>query len=60
MFIRMLFSILKGKIKPGTKFVFPDSRLTGVFIGRKGEYAVIKFSSLQILEQYFLIEKEAR
>ena len=44
--------LMKGKIKPGTKLVFSESRLTGKFIKRNREYAVIKFSPQSILESH--------
>ncbi len=44
--------LMKGKMKPETKLAFSESRLTGKFIKRNGEYAVIEFSPQSVLESY--------
>ena len=44
--------LMKGKMKPGTKLIFPESRLTGKFIKRNGEYAIIEFSPKSVLESH--------
>tara|TARA_Y100001960_G_scaffold219340_1_gene229251 strand:- start:1324 stop:2370 length:1047 start_codon:yes stop_codon:yes gene_type:complete len=44
--------LMKGKIKPETKLAFLESRLTGKFIKRNAEYAVIEFSPESVLESY--------
>lgn len=44
--------LMKGKMKPGTQLSFQNSSLTGSFVKRNGERAVIEFSSQQVLEKY--------
>ncbi|MZH14153.1 MAG: tRNA preQ1(34) S-adenosylmethionine ribosyltransferase-isomerase QueA [Nitrospinae bacterium] len=44
--------LMKGKMKPETKIAFPESSLTGKFIKRNGERAVIEFSSQTLLENH--------
>jgi S-adenosylmethionine:tRNA ribosyltransferase-isomerase len=44
--------LMKGKMKPGTQLTFQNSALTGTFIKKNAERAVIEFSSQQVLEKY--------
>ncbi len=44
--------LMKGKMKPGAQLIFHNSLLTGSFIKRNAERAVIEFSSQQVLEKY--------
>jgi S-adenosylmethionine:tRNA ribosyltransferase-isomerase len=44
--------LMKGKVKPGTQLSFHNSSLTGSFIKRNAERAVIEFSSQRALEKY--------
>ena len=50
--------LMKGKMKPGAELTFHNSSLTGSFIKRNAERAVIEFSSQQALEEY--IEEHGR
>ena len=44
--------LMKGKMKSGTQLTFHNSSLTGTFIKRNAERAVIEFSSQQVLERF--------
>jgi S-adenosylmethionine:tRNA ribosyltransferase-isomerase len=44
--------LMRGKIKSGAQLTFHNSSLTGTFIKRNAERAVIEFSSQQVLEKY--------
>ena len=44
--------LMKGKMKPGAQLSFHNSSLTGSFMKRNAERAVIEFSSQQALEKY--------
>ena len=44
--------LMRGKMKPGAQLIFHNSSLTGTFIKRNAERAVIEFSSQQVLEKY--------
>jgi S-adenosylmethionine:tRNA ribosyltransferase-isomerase len=44
--------LMKGKMKPGAQLIFHNSSLTGCFIKRNAERAVIEFSSQLALEKY--------
>jgi S-adenosylmethionine:tRNA ribosyltransferase-isomerase len=50
--------LMRGKMKTGAQLIFHNSSLTGTFIKRNAERAVIKFSSQQVLEKY--IEEHGR
>jgi S-adenosylmethionine:tRNA ribosyltransferase-isomerase len=50
--------LMRGKMKSGTQLTFHNSSLTGTFIKRNAERAVIEFSSQQVLEKY--IEEQGR
>jgi len=44
--------LMKGNMKPGMRLDFQDSSLSGYFVKRNAEYAVIKFSCNQTLNTY--------
>jgi S-adenosylmethionine:tRNA ribosyltransferase-isomerase len=44
--------LMRGKMKTGAQLTFHNSSLTGTFIKRNAERAVIEFSSQQVLEKY--------
>jgi S-adenosylmethionine:tRNA ribosyltransferase-isomerase len=44
--------LMRGKMKPGAQLTLHNSSLTGTFIKRNAERAVIEFSSQQVLEKY--------
>jgi S-adenosylmethionine:tRNA ribosyltransferase-isomerase len=44
--------LMRGKMKTGAQLTFQNSSLTGTFIKRNAERAVIEFSSQQVLEKY--------
>jgi S-adenosylmethionine:tRNA ribosyltransferase-isomerase len=50
--------LMRGKMKSGAQLTFQNSSLTGTFIRRNAERAVIEFSSQQVLEKY--LEEKGR
>ena len=44
--------LMRGKMKPGAQLTLHNSSLTGTFIKRNAELAIIQFSSQQVLEKY--------
>jgi S-adenosylmethionine:tRNA ribosyltransferase-isomerase len=46
--------LMRGKMKSGAQLTFHNSSLTGTFIKRNAERAVIEFSSQQVLEKYLV------